>query len=427
MNFEKILAAGVLVSAAALASCQDNSGLAHRSLAPIPPETVAQMEQMGTTKEAPVLIRAYKKESEIEVWKMRADGKYAHLKTYPICRWSGQLGPKTHEGDRQAPEGFYSIGPAQMNPNSAYYLSFNVGYPNAYDRAWGHTGGSVMVHGACSSAGCYSMTDKQIAEIYAIARSALNGGQKSIQMQAYPFRMTAENIARHRLDPNIGFWKQLKEGSDHFEVTKREPAVAVCGKRYVFNATPTTGQIDASAPCPPLKFDEEARSLVAAKAAQDEARVAALAGEIRPVRLVYQDGGQHPEFYARVAEVSRPEAITPPAEIAREEKLGRAVGKSAAKQAAKAPVVAAAAAKAGSGAKAAPPAESPPVAKATDAVDQTKVSALTAAQGSLGTIGDWLSLHKAKPAETVQQAEATGSVPTPPADVEMPQKGKTKK
>ncbi len=419
MNFKQILAAGVTLSAAALASCQDNSGLAHRSLAPIPPETVALMEKMGTTKEAPMLIRAYKKESEIEVWKMRSDGKYAHLKTYPICRWSGQLGPKTHEGDRQAPEGFYSIGPAQMNPNSAYYLSFNVGYPNAYDRAWGHTGGSVMVHGACSSAGCYSMTDKQIAEIYAIARSALNGGQRSIQMQAYPFRMTAENIAKHRLDPNIGFWKQLKEGSDHFEVTKREPAVTVCGKRYVFNATPASGQADPAGPCPALRYDEEARSLAAAKAAQDDARVAALAGEIKPVRLVYQDGGQHPDFYAHVPDVSRPEAILPPAEIALEEKT-RAAGKAVAKQAAKAPV-----APAKTAAKPAPAIEAAAVAKASEPIDQTKVSALAAAQGSLGVVGDWLSPRKTKSAE-VEQAEETGSIRTPPGDA-TPQKTKAKK
>ena len=112
------------------------------------------------------------------------------------------------EGDRQVPEGFYSITPGQMNPNSAYYLSFNVGYPNAYDRAHGTTpAATIMVHGICSSAGCFSMTDAQIAEIYAIAREAFAGGQRAIQMQSLPFRMTAENLAKYRLDPNIGFWK----------------------------------------------------------------------------------------------------------------------------------------------------------------------------------------------------------------------------
>ena len=131
------------------------------------------MEALGTTASAPTLIRTYKKEAEFEIWKKKSDGQYALLKTFPMCRWSGQLGPKLREGDHQVPEGFYTITPGQMNPNSAYYLSFNVGYPNAFDRAWDRTGGTIMVHGICSSAGCYSMTDAQIAEIYAIAREVL--------------------------------------------------------------------------------------------------------------------------------------------------------------------------------------------------------------------------------------------------------------
>ena len=158
-----------------LAACQETPSMSGgpRAYQPIPPQTLALMTEKGTTKQSPMLIRTYKKEAEFEIWKMRSDGKYALLKTYPMCRWSGQLGPKVKEGDRQVPEGFYAITPGQMNPNSAYYLSFNVGYPNAYDRAQGATGGAIMVHGACSSAGCFSMTDQQIAEIYAIAREVL--------------------------------------------------------------------------------------------------------------------------------------------------------------------------------------------------------------------------------------------------------------
>src|ERR1700760_3773904 len=184
-----------------LAACQESPGAGPRAYQPIPSQTLALMSEKGTTKEAPMLIRTYKKEAEFEIWKQRSDGRYALLKTYPMCRWSGQLGPKVKEGDRQVPEGFYKITPGQMNPNSAYYLSFNVGYPNAYDRAWGHSGGSIMVHGACSSAGCFSMTDQQIAEIYAIARESFAGGQREIQMQSYPFHMNAENFAKHRADP----------------------------------------------------------------------------------------------------------------------------------------------------------------------------------------------------------------------------------
>ncbi|MEN9709142.1 MAG: hypothetical protein RIQ68_1550, partial [Pseudomonadota bacterium] len=211
-----------------LAACQDTrtayNGRAYR---PIPSEVVALMHEKGSNAHQPVLIRAFKKEAELEIWKMNKDGQYVHLKTYPMCRWSGQLGPKTKEGDRQVPEGFYTITPGQMNPNSAYYLSFNVGYPNAFDRAHGYTGGQIMVHGACSSAGCFSMTDEQIAEIYAITREAFGGGQRAIQMQSLPFRMTAENLAKHRFDPNIKFWKTLKEGADQFEVSQRETKVSI--------------------------------------------------------------------------------------------------------------------------------------------------------------------------------------------------------
>jgi murein L,D-transpeptidase YafK len=273
----------------ALAACQDDqlSRGSTRHLVPIPPATMALMSTKGMSKDDPILIRAYKKESELEVWKRGSNGKYALLKTYPICRWSGQLGPKTREGDRQVPEGFYTVTPAQMNPNSAYYLSFDTGYPNAFDRSFGRNGGDIMVHGACSSRGCFAMTDQNIAEIYAIAREALSAGQRGFQFQSYPFRMTAENLAKHRLDPNIGFWKNLKEGSDTFEVTKDELRVAVGRGRYEFNVDP------------------DAASLVAQKQRQDEQEVADLVakGE-KPIKLVYNDGDTHESFREALANVT---------------------------------------------------------------------------------------------------------------------------
>lgn len=265
--------------ALSLGACEEErSRSASRHWIPIPSATYALMSEKGMSKDQPVLIRSYKKESELEIWKRKADGRYALLKTYPMCRWSGQLGPKVREGDRMAPEGYYAITPAQMNPNSSYYVSFNMGYPNAYDRAHGRTGAHLMVHGACSSAGCYSMTDDQIGEIYALVREAQNAGQKAVQMQAFPFRMTPQNLAKHRLDPNIAFWKNLKEGADYFEVTKDEPAVSVAGGRYVFNG--------GSAP-----------AAVAEKRQHDETEVASLVAKGTPaIRLVYDDGDQHASF-----------------------------------------------------------------------------------------------------------------------------------
>ena len=195
--------------------------------------------------QSPILVRIFKEEAEMEVWKQTRDGQYALLKTYPICQWSGDLGPKKKEGDRQAPEGFYTITPAQMNPNSNYYLAFNTGFPNAYDRAHGYSGSELMVHGDCSSRGCYAMTDEQILEIYALARESFFGGQKEFQFEAFPFRMTALNMARHRNNPNFAFWKMLKEGYDDFEATHQEPKVAVCEKRYVFDAATEDGKAAA--------------------------------------------------------------------------------------------------------------------------------------------------------------------------------------
>lgn len=306
------LAAAALISAL-LSGCGETPGdFSERSQKPLSPELISLMQEKGTSPSAPVLIRAFKKEAEVQVWKMRTDGHYTLLKSYPICRWSGQLGPKTREGDRQVPEGFYTIGPAQMNPNSAYYLSFNVGYPNAYDRAHNYSGGSIMVHGVCSSAGCFSMTDKQIAEIYAIAREAFAGGEREIQFQSYPFHMTAENFAKYRLDPNIAFWKELKVGNDNFEVTKQDVAVGVCNLHYVFNAQSASGQpLDPNGPCPALRHDETVALEVTAKEAKDNAQVAHLvAAGVRPVRTQYADGGQNEHFsHAALDDVSRPDAL----------------------------------------------------------------------------------------------------------------------
>ena len=304
----------VASGAAALAGCDEPSGASlgmagsERASHPLSPDMLALMEKAGVTQSSPLLIRTYKKEAEFEIWKMKADGRYTKVKTFPMCRWSGQLGPKMREGDRQVPEGFYKITPGQMNPTSQYYLSFNVGYPNAYDRAHGATGGSIFVHGACSSAGCFSMTDQQIDQIYAVAREGFSGGQQAIQMQSYPFHMTAENMAKYRNDPNIEFWKQLKEGADNFEVSKQDVTVGVCARHYVFNTT--ARNLDASGACPTLQHDG-IQDQVAAREADDDAKVAKLVASGTPaMRTIYADGGQNVEFArANLSEVSRPEAL----------------------------------------------------------------------------------------------------------------------
>ncbi|TMJ33500.1 MAG: murein L,D-transpeptidase, partial [Alphaproteobacteria bacterium] len=253
------IAAGALALAALLAGCEtdgvDLSALSAKALKPLSPAMVVELERKHMPKESPILVRLFKEEAELEIWKQDDSGRLALLATYPICRWSGELGPKVKQVDRQAPEGFYTITPAQLNPNSHYYLSVDIGYPNAFDRAYGRTGSNLMIHGDCSSAGCYAMSDEQIGEIYALARESFFGGQRAFQVQAYPFRMTAVNMAKHRNNPNMAFWKMLKQGNDHFEVMRLEPKVDVCDKRYVFDAEPPAN----ASPARPLSFDPSGR------------------------------------------------------------------------------------------------------------------------------------------------------------------------
>jgi murein L,D-transpeptidase YafK len=303
------LAAGVLLS-----GCNsDEVSLAANAKAnqPVPPKLIAAMTEKDMDLQSPILVRLFKQEAELEVWKQDRSGRFALLKTYPICRWSGDLGPKVREGDRQAPEGFYSITPAQMNPQSAYYLSFNTGYPNAFDKALGRTGSQLMVHGDCSSRGCYAMTDEQIAEIYSLGRESFFGGQRGFQLQAYPFKMTPINMARHRNNPNMPFWKMIKEGYDHFEVTKQEPKVDFCEKKYVFDAAKPPNAtkdpvFDASAKCPAYVIPEEIANAVREKQQQDAGETAKLISKGTPVARTNTgiDGGMNKIFAAKLPDGS---------------------------------------------------------------------------------------------------------------------------
>ncbi len=397
----------------ALAACQDDnlSRGSTRHLVPIPPTTMALMSTKGMSKDDPILVRAYKKESELEVWKRGSNGKYALLKTYPICRWSGQLGPKTREGDRQVPEGFYTVTPAQMNPNSNFYLSFDTGYPNAFDRSFGRNGGDIMVHGSCSSRGCFAMTDQNIAEIYAIAREALGAGQRGFQFQSYPFRMTAENLAKHRMDQNIAFWKNLKEGYDTFEVTKDELQVAVGRGRYEFNVDPDTA------------------SVVAQKRTQDEQEVAQLVakGE-KPIKLVYNDGDTHESFRTALANVtgvsdsklgyvSRIDGISSgPQVIALNDSGQQAKPEAPATALAFASMKEVPATQPES--RAAVAQQTAPVAAAAAASDETPFY-----KKMFGGVGDLFSTSAAQPvAETVQVAPAAPIARTAPAAKAVPEK-----
>ncbi len=254
----------------ALAACSSFvKGGDNRHNEPLSSAVVSGLRSMGSSPGEAMMVRIFKEESVLEVWKRTASGEFRMFKSYDICAYSGDLGPKFKEGDRQSPEGFYTITPGLMQPKSSYYLAFNTGFPNKFDRAHGRTGSDLMVHGDCSSRGCYAMTDKGIAEIYALARESFKGGNPSFQLQIFPFRMTTANLAKHGSSQHLNFWKDIKEGYDLFELTKTPPVWDVCEKQYIFNPS-GGGALNPAGVCPP----SIANPALQAKLQADETRLA---------------------------------------------------------------------------------------------------------------------------------------------------------
>jgi murein L,D-transpeptidase YafK len=272
----------------------------------LPPELLSLLQQKNMPLHSPILVRVFKEEAELEVWKQDTTGRFQILKTYPVCRWSGDLGPKLWEGDGQTPEGFYSVTPGQMNPHSNYYLAINTGFPNRYDRANTRDGSLVMIHGDCRSAGCFAMTDEQISEVYSLARDTFEGGRPSFQIQSYPFRLTPANLARHRNNPNLAFWKMLKIGNDHFEATHFEPKVDVCNRLYVFDAQrpPNSSKplvFNPTGKCPASVVDPKIARPALEKQRADDIAYAQLLADNVPTAPVYSelDGGMNEKFLDR--------------------------------------------------------------------------------------------------------------------------------
>lgn len=198
------------------------------------PRLAEALQSQGLRYGSPIFIRIFKGSSELEVWVERDDGTFQLFRTWEVCTFSGELGPKLRTGDLQSPEGFYYVTPPRMNPHSRFHLSFDLGYPNAFDRAHGRTGSALMVHGACVSTGCYAMTDRGIEEIWTLADAALRNGQPFFRVHVFPFRMTAEAMRRHRSSQWRPFWENLRTGYDMFEAARRPPNVIVREGEYRF-------------------------------------------------------------------------------------------------------------------------------------------------------------------------------------------------
>lgn len=225
-----ILAPSQLLAATSTIPSSAKSQDAYRRVAP---KLIKEMKKKGATLGDPVFIRVFKKEKQLEVW-LRQGLTYILFKSYSICHHSGKLGPKIREGDKQSPEGFYTVAAKQLNPNSSYHLSFNLGFPNEYDRSYRRTGSLLMIHGRCSSVGCFAMADFRMDEIYAIVESAIISGQHQVPVHIFPFKMTWANMTAHQDSKWIHFWENLKEGYDYFEGHHSPPLVTVRDRRYQF-------------------------------------------------------------------------------------------------------------------------------------------------------------------------------------------------
>jgi murein L,D-transpeptidase YafK len=183
-----------------------------------------------------VFMRVFKAESELELWAENPNTqKYVLVKTYPICYMSGTLGAKYKEGDLQVPEGFYEI--THFNPQSSYYLSMLVNYPNQYDLFYKKTGSSICIHGACASIGCMPLEDDPVKEVYWVALQAYSSGNK-VPVHIFPTKLTAQNLEKLNKDfendtEKLNFWKELQAGYDYFENNHRLPNIKVVKGKYV--------------------------------------------------------------------------------------------------------------------------------------------------------------------------------------------------
>jgi len=211
-------------------------------------DLAARLQAAGLRLGAPAFLRVFKTEAELELW-LEDNGRYRRFKTYRICKWSGVIGPKLAEGDRQSPEGFYTIARWQLRPRSRNHRAIDVGYPNAHDLSLGRTGSYIQIHGGCGSIGCFAMTDKAIDEIYDIVDAAFEGGQKRVGVHIFPFRMADRTLRRNKKSKWFGFWRRLQLAHDQFERTHRPPDVQVCGNEYMIGRLSPT---DTAIRCVPV-------------------------------------------------------------------------------------------------------------------------------------------------------------------------------
>ena len=235
LAFIFLFVATLVIAAVSEAQVIPSSARSRAAISRVKPKLQGELSGAGFNWGMPIFVRIFKKTKELEIW-LKDRKNFSLFKTYKICTYGWRsLGPKIKQGDGRAPEGFYYVKPRQINPLSEFHLSFNLGYPNAYDRVHGRTGGALMVHGSCVSIGCYAMTDEVIEEIFTLADASLINGQRFFRVHIFPFRMTDKNMNKHKHSEWYKFWENLKEGYDFFEKNGHNPPnVKVKNRRYVF-------------------------------------------------------------------------------------------------------------------------------------------------------------------------------------------------
>ena len=262
---ERLPRAGLLAGLGAAAAILAVPGHAPLRAEPAPDQPTAQLlegpastfgvlsrarrlQAKGMTAGSPVMIRIFKGESELELWLKKGE-RFELFATYPVCYWSGRLGPKQREGDRQAPEGFYTVSTEQLHRQGRHPRSLDLGFPNALDRAQSRTGSYILMHGGCRSIGCYAMTNPVMEEVYALSEQALRQGQDRIQVHVFPFRMTDANLSVFADHKWHDFWLGLREAYDLFEQTHTPPRIGICDRKYVVGEELALG--DPAAPASP--------------------------------------------------------------------------------------------------------------------------------------------------------------------------------
>jgi len=196
-----------------------------------------ELADLGLELGDPVYLRVFKEESELELWmKSRHEPYYILFKVFRLTHCAGKPGPKLREGDGQAPEGFYFASSGNMRPETRHHLGIDLGFPNSYDADCGYTGSDLMIHGGATSAGAFALSPQDMEEAYAVAEAGLEGGQKILRINIFPFRMTDKRMEQAwKGNPScLDFWVNLKEGYDFFENVGLPPVVEVASGRYAF-------------------------------------------------------------------------------------------------------------------------------------------------------------------------------------------------